>query len=69
VGDALIKAGVNIRPIYAGTEFGGVSAIVPLKRDESDWDWMRLTDGVTARWIPQGDGVFECQLLVRCTPC
>ncbi|KAJ7141641.1 hypothetical protein C8R46DRAFT_968667 [Mycena filopes] len=63
VGNALVKAGVNIRPIYAGTEFGGVSAIVPLKGDEGDWEWMRFTDGVTPRWIPQGDGVFECQLL------
>ncbi|KAJ6492518.1 hypothetical protein C8R47DRAFT_431590, partial [Mycena vitilis] len=62
-GDALSKAGVNIRPIYAGTEFGGISAITPLKGDESDWNWMRFTDGVTPRWIPQGDGVFECQLL------
>ncbi|KAJ7629663.1 hypothetical protein DFH06DRAFT_1225067 [Mycena polygramma] len=66
-GDALSKAGVNIRPIYAGTEFGGISAITPLNGDESDWNWMRFTDGVTPRWIPQGEGVFECQLLTSDT--
>ncbi|KAJ6523920.1 hypothetical protein DFH09DRAFT_1419188, partial [Mycena vulgaris] len=63
LGDTLVNSGVNLRTLYAGTEFGAISTLVPLKRDEGDWNWVRLTDEVKSRWVPKGDGLFECQIL------
>ncbi|KAF7373859.1 General substrate transporter [Mycena sanguinolenta] len=63
VGNTLVEAGVKIRSIYAGTEFGAVSSIVPSDGDEKLWEWMRFSDEITVQWDLQGDEMFECQLL------
>ncbi|KAJ7146561.1 acetyl-CoA synthetase-like protein [Mycena epipterygia] len=65
VGDSLFSQGVNISPLYGGTEFGGPTA---LKRTQAEveageWEWMRFSKGVNVRWEPVGDGTFECQFL------
>ncbi|KAJ7688597.1 hypothetical protein B0H17DRAFT_1160269 [Mycena rosella] len=54
VGDFLFSQGVRIVPIYGATE----SEI-----DAGEWAWMRFSTRVNVRWMPQGDGTFECQFL------
>ncbi|KAJ6617595.1 hypothetical protein B0H10DRAFT_2033150 [Mycena sp. CBHHK59/15] len=63
LGDALVDAGVNLRTLYGTTEFGAISAIIPGAGDEQDWAWMHFPDEVKLRWVSQGDGTFECQVL------
>ncbi|KAJ6561610.1 hypothetical protein B0H19DRAFT_1233577 [Mycena capillaripes] len=63
LGDNLVKSGVNLRALYAGTEFGAISALIPLPGDEQEWEWMRFTDQVRLRWVPKGSEMFECQIL------
>ncbi|KAF9223042.1 putative aminoadipate reductase [Gyrodon lividus] len=62
VGDALCAAGVTIGAAYGGTEFGG-PVFTPNKKDivDGDWNWFRFADNI--RWVPQGDGTYECQVL------
>jgi hypothetical protein len=65
VGDALVHAGVNIRPVYGGTEFGPTTPLIGQKEGNvEDWSWMQFSDRVKVRWVPQGGGHFECQYLV-----
>ncbi|KAJ6483120.1 putative aminoadipate reductase [Mycena sanguinolenta] len=63
IGNALVEAGVKIRGIYAATEFGAVSPILPFGGDEKLWEWIRFSDEITVQWNSQGDGTFECQIL------
>ncbi|KAJ6457255.1 putative aminoadipate reductase [Mycena sanguinolenta] len=65
VGDFLFNQGVNIVTVYGGTEFGAVTDIRvrPAERDAGEWNWMRFSGHVNIRWVPQGEGVFECQFL------
>ncbi|KAJ7496400.1 putative aminoadipate reductase [Mycena latifolia] len=63
IGDFLVEAGVKLRTVYAGTEFGAISRFVSLPEDEAEWAWMRFSDGVKLRWEPQGEGTFECHIL------
>ncbi|KAJ7623601.1 putative aminoadipate reductase [Roridomyces roridus] len=63
VGDALVEAGVNLVPVYGGTEFGPISSIVRREEDAKDWAWHQFSDVPKLRWAAQGDGTFECQFL------
>ncbi|KAF7979760.1 hypothetical protein HWV62_41154 [Athelia sp. TMB] len=68
VGDSLAKAGVPIRSVWGGTEFGTPVALVGDEeqqrlRTPADWNYQCLSKLVNVRWAPQGDGTFECQLL------
>ncbi|KAJ7458724.1 hypothetical protein B0H11DRAFT_2060762 [Mycena galericulata] len=63
LGDKLVNSGVNLRALYAGTEFGAISALIPLPGDEQEWEWLRFTDQVRVRWVPKGGDIFECQIL------
>ncbi|KAG5723416.1 L-aminoadipate-semialdehyde dehydrogenase large subunit [Termitomyces sp. T112] len=65
VGNHLSAAGVRLNPIYAGTEFGVVSHLLPVKDSPMDWEYLRFYNHTKPRWVPQGDGTFELQLLVR----
>lgn len=70
----LVAAGVNLAVIYGITEIGLLNKVMDLdftsnsrwdtKRPE-DWAWMQLDERVKPRWIDQGDGTFELQVLVR----
>ncbi|KAJ7731262.1 acetyl-CoA synthetase-like protein [Mycena metata] len=65
VGDHLFSQGVNVVPVYAGSEFGGPTII---KRGEAEvaageWAWLRFSNRSKIRWMPQADGTFECQVL------
>lgn len=76
VGDALARSGVNIVSLYGTTEFGCPTTLEVLPSqgngvdgrsapDSCDWAYMRFSKGVNVRWVPQGDGTFESQFLVR----
>ncbi|KAJ6457360.1 putative aminoadipate reductase [Mycena sanguinolenta] len=65
VGDFLFNQGINIVTLYGGTEFGAVTdlRVRQTERDAGEWNWMRFSDHVNIRWVPQGERVFECQFL------
>ncbi|KAJ7718234.1 putative aminoadipate reductase [Mycena metata] len=65
VGDFLFAQGVNVVPVYGGTEFGAVSVVRRRQAevDAGEWVWFRFSSRVNVRWVPQGDGTFECQFL------
>ncbi|KAJ7447946.1 hypothetical protein B0H11DRAFT_1823264 [Mycena galericulata] len=63
LGDNLAKSGVNLRALYAGTEFGAISSLIPFPGDEKEWEWLRFTNQVKVRWVPMGGEMFECQIL------
>ncbi|KAG6818278.1 putative NRPS-like protein biosynthetic cluster [Arthromyces matolae] len=64
VGDLLVDAGVRLRSAYGGTEFGSPGNITSLEGEEKDWEYIRFgSNRVNVRWVPQGDGTFECQFL------
>ncbi|KAJ7622608.1 putative aminoadipate reductase [Mycena polygramma] len=64
VGDLLFSQGVNISPIYGATEFGTPTIIKRRKaEDAGEWEWLQFSSRSNIRWVPQGDGTFECQLL------
>ncbi|KAJ7899903.1 putative aminoadipate reductase [Mycena leptocephala] len=63
VGDTLANAGVKLRALYAGTEFGALSILVPQRGDEAEWEWIQFYDKIKLRWAPQGDGIYECQII------
>ena len=72
-GDKLVAAGVKLTSVYGGTEFGTTTLAYYPERPEDapydirsshDWEWMQMSERVNCRWIPQGDGTFELQLLV-----
>ncbi|KAF7340994.1 Acetyl-CoA synthetase-like protein [Mycena sanguinolenta] len=65
VGDFLFNQGINMVTVYGGTEFGAMTDIKvrQAERDAGEWNWIRFSDHVNIRWVPQGEGVFECQFL------
>ncbi|KAJ7153103.1 putative aminoadipate reductase [Mycena crocata] len=63
VGNFLQASGVKLRGVYGSTETGPICFIKELKGDEQEWEWYRIADQIKVRWVPQGDGTFECQLL------
>ncbi|KAJ7609417.1 hypothetical protein FB45DRAFT_762383, partial [Roridomyces roridus] len=63
VGDAYITAGVRLFTGYGTTETGAIGVMSPYEEDFKDWEWFRISERVKVRWVPQGDGTFECQVL------
>lgn len=58
-----------IRSVYGGTEFGTPVALVGDEQQQrlrtpADWNYECFSKLANVRWAPQGDGTFECQLLV-----
>ncbi|KAG6877487.1 putative NRPS-like protein biosynthetic cluster [Termitomyces sp. T32_za158] len=64
MGDLLVEAGVKLNATYGGTEFGINTTFLPsADKDPKDWQYMQLNDKMKPRWVPQGDGTFELQLI------
>ncbi|KAF7289315.1 General substrate transporter [Mycena indigotica] len=63
IGQRYVEAGINLRSVYGMTEFGSISSLLPLPGDELDWEWFRILDRATVRWIPRGNETFECHVL------
>ncbi|KAJ3851387.1 putative aminoadipate reductase [Lentinula lateritia] len=61
-GDYLISCGVRVRSIYGLTECGSPSKW-SMEDSYEDWSWHRFPDSPHIRWVPQGDGTFELQIL------
>jgi hypothetical protein len=60
-----VNAGVHLLTGYGATETGDIAALWPHDGDAKDWGWFRILHRLNVRWVPQGDGTFECQILVR----
>lgn len=76
VGTELVSAGVPLYPLYGGSEFGPQTNIFdvddsrssgPDAKTSADWEWLTFSDRVNLRMVPQGDGTYESQFLVRFT--
>ncbi|KAG6899436.1 hypothetical protein C0993_010311 [Termitomyces sp. T159_Od127] len=67
LGDFMVSKGVKLNPGYGGTEFGSPTLPIPRPGDEGDWAYMEFSDRSKIRWVPQGDGTFECQFLTADT--
>ncbi|KAG6831500.1 putative NRPS-like protein biosynthetic cluster [Tephrocybe sp. NHM501043] len=63
LGDFMFSAGVKLNPGYGGTEFGSPTHAIPRLGDESEWAYMEFSKRSKVRWVPQGDGTYECQFL------
>ena len=60
-----MAAGVRLASVYGGTEFGPITHAFRRPSEEHFWEWLRFGPSQNIRWVPQGDGTYECQLLVR----
>ncbi|KAG6896169.1 putative NRPS-like protein biosynthetic cluster, partial [Termitomyces sp. T32_za158] len=67
LGNFMVSNGIRLNPGYGGTEFGSPTYAIPRPGDESDWAYMEFSDRSEVRWVPQGDGTFECQFLTTDT--
>ncbi|KAJ3555456.1 hypothetical protein NM688_g2570 [Phlebia brevispora] len=79
-GDMLVSAGVNLCSAYGATETGSLTDTYEFSnssdadtdgRTNADWAWLSFPKEVKHRWIPEGDGTYELQLLTSETyhPC
>lgn len=80
-GNKIIAAGVKMVSAYGCTEVGPVVDMFdlfegtrnnsdPNARTADDWQWIRISSLTKPRWVPQGDGQYELQFLVReCVRC
>jgi hypothetical protein len=62
VGDFLIASGCNLVGGYGCTEAGCVTKFHGVSRGR-DWAWSEIADTATSRWVDQGGGLYELQLL------
>ncbi|KAH7928011.1 putative aminoadipate reductase [Leucogyrophana mollusca] len=63
IGDALAAAGVKLSSVYGGTEFGAITHAIRQPDEWKEWQWSRFSDKSNLRWVPQGDGTYELQVL------
>ncbi|PPR05125.1 hypothetical protein CVT24_010381 [Panaeolus cyanescens] len=67
LGNFMAEKGVKLNPGYGATEFGSMTYPFKRKGDEKDWAYMEFADTCNIRWVPQGDGTFECVFLTTDT--
>ncbi|KZP19768.1 NAD(P)-binding protein [Athelia psychrophila] len=66
IGDQLVKAGVKLYNAYGSTEVGSPTASFYENRDRSpeDWSYIRFSELVNVRFVPQPDGItYESEFL------
>ncbi|EPQ53300.1 acetyl-CoA synthetase-like protein [Gloeophyllum trabeum ATCC 11539] len=65
VGDYLVSQGVRLVSLYGATEMGIPMSILPDANGKApeDWQYIAITERSLPRWIPQGDGSYELQML------
>ncbi|KAJ3537775.1 hypothetical protein NM688_g6625 [Phlebia brevispora] len=80
-GDKLIAAGLKLCSTYGGTEFGTITTVYDgcqssdpdLKGYKTivEWEWLSFPSELKHRMAPQGDGMYELQILTSDThhPC
>lgn len=74
VGRQLVDAGVPLAVWYGGTEFGPPVKILDIdsnpetaaiKKTKDDWQYIEIeSDMIKHRWVPEGDGSYELQIIV-----
>ena len=69
MGNSLVNAGVKLSSMYGATECGDITYFFRNKVEQELWEWVRFGPNSKIRWIPQDDGTFECQVLVRLGLC
>ncbi|OAX30525.1 acetyl-CoA synthetase-like protein, partial [Rhizopogon vinicolor AM-OR11-026] len=67
VGDILVDAGVTLSSVYGATEIGVITHIHRNEVEQKLWDWVRFGQDYNIRWVPQDDGIYECQVLTTPT--
>ena len=70
VGEKIVHAGVNLRNLYGGTEFGAPVVQwyrIPRTIPDVDWFWYRFDEDANVRFESQGDGTFELVVIVSIT--
>ena len=61
----MYAAGVKLYSSYGTTESGSSThAFNQTKEDEAAWAYMKFGAHTNIRWMPQGDGTYECQFQV-----
>jgi hypothetical protein len=68
LGDFLIDNDITLRSVYGGSEVGGPAHSSLREDDEKEWEYVEFSENCDVRWIPQGDGIYECHLYVRLPP-
>ncbi|TCD65346.1 putative NRPS-like protein biosynthetic cluster [Steccherinum ochraceum] len=65
VGDRLVAAGVKLTSVYGGTEFGGPCPMLDNSHGQlpEDWEYLCFTPKCKPRFVDQGDGSYELQVL------
>ncbi|KAF8154567.1 hypothetical protein B0H34DRAFT_661311 [Crassisporium funariophilum] len=63
LGDFMASKGVNLCPIYGGTEFGAPTHPMRKPGGKQDWEWLAFDDRTNLNWEAQGDGKYELQIL------
>lgn len=64
LGNFMAENGVKLNPGYGATEFGSMTYPFKRKGDEKDWAYMEFAESCNIRWVPQGDGTYECVFMV-----
>ncbi|KAG6823738.1 hypothetical protein H0H92_009184, partial [Tricholoma furcatifolium] len=61
----LSQAGVKLHLIYGGTKFGSGAKFISAIASQEDWEYLEFSEdhAFCVRWVPESDGLFECQLL------
>ncbi|KAH9932151.1 hypothetical protein B0H21DRAFT_699704 [Amylocystis lapponica] len=68
-GARLVAGGVRFFALYGATEFGAVTQFfdtdddLPVSAPNRDWEWMQIPVQCKPRWIAEGDGTYELQLI------
>ncbi len=69
-----MAAGIKLCSTYGGTEFGVLTNAYDIcddacadtsARSAAEWCWLSFPKNVEHRWLPEGDGTYELQILVR----
>ena len=77
-GDKLVGRGVHLVMAYGATEVGITTADFSvydniqggsdMEKAPEDWEWITVDRRCKPRWVDQGDGTYELQLLVSREP-
>lgn len=61
----MVDAGIKLSSVYGATEIGIITSLFRNEAEQKLWDWVQFRPYPEVRWAPEGDGTYECQVLVR----
>lgn len=65
IGNALTQSGVRIVPVYGLTEAGSTTKFLGSTQAAHDWAWLQFAENASIRWVSQGEGLHELQLITN----